>query len=427
MSKILNSANSFMTRLLAQPGVRDLDSVGAAFSSSFDHDEAEGVAVSADLAAQAGRIGPGVSKVRLDSGEEKRVVIPAALMALKNAVETSMNDYASRVRVAAHLPPLVEGAERLDSADGGYGRASDLIALTNNVIEEVRPDHDSFDIFPEDASTVRFGQKQHEIRFRKATASATFFNGSTDGFGDPTWSDESKYFPIRYIGAGLRINIFEAASAGILGDNALRTKMTLATQAVLDLENYVNWFGGGAEDLPGALTYPYLPRKVESVAFTVANAAASGGQAIFNAFRRSAQQAAHASRGAFRPDTVVMTQRLYDFLDATPMGTSTNHTGETVMDRIKKIRVGNKGTLNIKIADSLMNAGGTDVDGCLFLKSGAMFAKRVSVQGGLQASPMVKDSATSDHMVMFKGIGGVVMEQVGHNTLVYITVDPVYG
>lgn len=301
---------------------------------------------------------------------------------------------------------------RLDADGLGIAFANDLAHVYSEVLREERPVNTARS-FPLDTSVPAAAQ-EHIVRRLSSTGSAGFHRAGNENEHDVSHKQVEQRFPVRTIKTGFSWDMFDEQAASFANFQLVRESARTAREAIDDFLNGVIWNGSEEDGVYGILTYPWLPKKVSTLAFTGVPADSRTHLAELNAWTNYAP---FASKGRMSPTHVRMTPRFKAYLSETIMGTSSQIAGGSLLQAYLNAHP----EITIETSWELENAGGDGVDGVFFYRK-ERNSICVVIPQDVTNMPIERKGFTSSQ-TMYMRYGGVVMRNVGHNLLVFVQVE----
>lgn len=302
------------------------------------------------------------------------------------------------------------------SPNGGAFLADQLTHIYNEVLREEHPVPNGLRLFPVDSS-VPVGKRSHRVTRLWQDGEARVYRAGEE-IPRAGFSKVTQDFNVAYYITSIMYDMFEEMAAGVANVALIRELTLSAREALEAFANQKVWNGDEASGLYGIFNYPWLPKKVLATAFTDASWTSNGGQAILDELLAFVEIAGEQSKGLFRPTHLAVTQRVMNYLNAKPVGTTSAIRDFTIMEKFKAAHP--EITIEVGIWE-LENAGGTNVDGIFAYRKDRQGVSNVLV-GGMQSLPLQVNGF--DRMQpFFMGHGGVIMRSVGNNILGFVAVD----
>jgi len=295
------------------------------------------------------------------------------------------------------------------STAGGAVLARDLDYIHRKVLEEKAKPLNAFRMFRTGAG-IPLGARTHTVRRFLDNGEAGWYRGSSDQNKQAGYAQKEQTFPVRYVVTSVRTSVFQMMSARMAGINELERKMRSARRAMDQFLNDKLWNGDTAQDYYGVLTYPWLAKKVEAVAF---DGSASNAN-VLAALNSASNYAQEQSGGVFGPNRMVTSIRVRNYLMQTEYSTASDKSiGQKFLDYHPEIS-------RIETAYEMKGIGSSAaVDGILFYNDDADSVVHETM-GGLNVLP--QQSFGYDNVThLWMATGGIVMRDAGNNLLLLVT------
>lgn len=334
----------------------------------------------------------------LSADREVAGLIGAALV--NRGRDPFADHYKARFDGLNHLPGYRQDAE-------GISFARDLESVRKTLTDEKYAVPNGLSLFPIDTSTP-VGARTFTRRRGYEHGRAGIYRGAGPVPRVGVSSAEES-FPVRHVVDGFDLDLFEAQSSEFAGSAALSRLGRAARNAIAQEINRLIWYGNDAAGLRGVLNYPYLPKVAASVAFDGSAAADD----VIAELNRWANYPTSQSSAVFAPTRCVTSPRVRDWLMTKPRSASTDTSiGEYFTGRNAYIKA-------IDAAWECQGVGPGGTDAILFYRD-TVESVAVNLIGGFSMLPTQR-AGFVDTVHCYQSFGGVVMEDVGNNVLVWVT------
>lgn len=257
---------------------------------------------------------------------------------------------------------------------------------------------------------VPLGAKTHTVRRKLGQGEAQVWRGGSR-FPVVGGSKVEESFPVIYIVAGVETNHFEMLSDSFAGRNQFADDTRMAVRAIDEKVNNIAFNGDVPSNMYGFLTYPSLAKSLSTETFTAAGMTSP--DAIVQELHRVANFAREQSGGTFRPNRLVTSIRIRNFLFTTQYSTASDITiGQFFLQGQSQI----DGITRIDDAHELEGIGPNGEDGIMAYDDSLESTAFVMVQPPT-ALPVHSISSIQNQVLYFAAIGGTVMRDVGNNNL----------
>ena len=307
-------------------------------------------------------------------------------------------------------------AQRTDSDNGLY-YSRELEHIYAEELKTPLPNLNALNIFPQDTSP-KVGLETHKIRRVIHTGEAAVYR---QGGNLPTVGiqREELSFGSEYYATSIPACYFDTLAANFANINEQVDKLFSARTAISELANMSTWGFRKDARTYGILNYPWLRKKVISTPFN----SSSTPQAILKALRDFVNFSYQTSKGRYRPTNLVMSTRVYDYINETEVSADNN---ATILERflarnsyIQKVHPG---------VWELENDGSARFADIVPAGMDPMFAWNNSREGVqnvvtqvFTTLPEVDDGPFEKLVPAYMAHGGIVMREMGHNILGYVT------
>ena len=314
----------------------------------------------------------------------------------------------SALKKAARAANLREDAF---SASAGLHMARQLEHIYAEVLREPFPVQNSWTLFPIDSS-VPPGARTHTVRRVYQDGDAAVYRGGQTPIPRVGVSQQEEQFPVRHYVTSFVYTLFEQISSAFANSGLIAELLRAARDIIMEFANQKTWYGDATNGIYGVLNYPWLPVKVVSTPFD-GSADVDDVLAEMNSLANFPQE---NSKSTFRPDTVVVSPRVYNYLFNTRLGTVNDTTiGEFWL------RTNSCGITKIEQAWEIQGVGPGGTDGILFYLKNRLGIVNVIPQGftTLPVQALGFEYTTFAYM----SHGGVLMRDVGNNILGWVDAE----
>jgi hypothetical protein len=325
-------------------------------------------------------------------------------------------DAIDRHRMAQHAELVVEDV-RNDAADPTQGLffARQLEHIYAEVLREPRPMQNALRLFGID-TTVKPGAKYHTIRRVYADGEAAVYAGRGESIPRVGMSKKEETFPVRHYVTSFVLDIFEMA-AGVFANIQLATELLrIARDIIEEFINWQTWYGDVENGLFGVLNYPWIRKKVIATPF---NETADPDE-ILRELHRFVNFPSDSQRQAFKPNVLVLSPRVLNYISQTPRSDTTDTT------ILGHFMANTKTITRVEEAHELQNDEQNPIPGVPPGRD-AMLAYRDDRRGIQNVMPQTFTTLPTQEMgfeqvtFAYASHGGVVMRDVGNNIIGYVT------
>lgn len=316
----------------------------------------------------------------------------------------------NRIADTARRFDAIERETRGDSfsASAGLHMARQLEHIYAEVLREPFPLLNAWTLFPLDL-TVPPGARTHTVRRVYQDGEAAVYRGGQSPIPRVGVSQQEEQFPVRHYVTSFVYSLFEQLSSQFANTALVSELLRTARDVLMEFANDKTWNGDSTNGIYGVLNYPWLPKKVVATAFD-GSAAADDVLAELNDLANFPQE---QSRSTFKPDTLVVSPRVRNFLMNTPRSATTDTTiGEFWL------RTNSLGIKSIEEAWELQGVGPSSTDGVLFYRRDRLGIANVLPQP-FTTLP-VQSMGFEDTTFAYMSHGGVIMRDVGNNILGWV-------
>lgn len=304
-----------------------------------------------------------------------------------------------------HKTRRLERLKEVNRADDGVAFARDLEYVRKQINEEKFAVPSGLAMFPI-RTDVPVGAKTFTMRRGTARGFAVVYRAGKSIPRVDVGSSEATR-SVKYIVDGYGIDDFERSSSDYAGANVEGRLARAARTVIYQKINDLAWYGNAKDDLWGVLTYPFLSKMVSAVNWATATAdqmlAALNAIDIYQADRTS---------GVFYADTLAVSPRILHRMTTTRVGA-----GDGALSVLQVFLANALHIRSIVQAWELRGAGPGGYDG-LFAFRNSEESINIVMVGGFNQTPQQREGFTSV-VNCFQGFGGVTMEDVGNNLLIW--------
>jgi len=315
--------------------------------------------------------------------------------------------------VAGQLAQIT--ANRADNATVGTGlfTARELEHRYTQILEERLPPLSALRLFPSGDFGVPPGAKTHTKKRVSHSGQAKVYRA---GMEVPTvdHAAEEESFPTAHYVIGGAWDLFDEQAAQFGGFPLRPAKIQAMRDALLRLMNSRTWYGEGR--FQGVLNYKWLRKQVIATPFNEASTTT----AILRALNRFVAYPYHATKTVMRPNRLVVSPRVRQYLAETPMSVDNSSTIlELFLQRQPEIKVVDEA---LELQEPV--GGPTGLDGMLAYRDDAGGIANVIVQA---PTFLPEEQAGFGRRVFaYATHGGVTMDDAGANVLGYVTPPSLY-
>lgn len=315
-----------------------------------------------------------------------------------------------------------EATGRTDAvaAPGAGGFARDFEFIHQEILEEVRPVLSSQILFPVDR-TLPLGWPTHTFR-RVTVAGRARWHNKGDSFPIAKAGYAEETFKTGFLVCAVEQSYFEGLQLGVAG---LRTYQYEADGAIRALDEYLNevaWYGDPARQIHGVLSHPNLPTAVLPIRLT-----GSTGKDIAAAINLLLNTPMVVSGGRFMPNRLAVSPAIAAHLTTQPY--DVNSGTSTIWEFIQKGQASTSKLTELVVVPELSaaemtahNAGNpAGYDGMFAFRDDKRSIRHVLPQEPTFL-PVWQSSPIDTIHVAFASTGGIVMNDVGNNLLVFVRV-----
>ena len=294
------------------------------------------------------------------------------------------------------------------SPSAGFHMARQLEFVYADVLREQFPVQNAFTLFPIDTS-VDPGARWHTVRRIYQDGEAVVYRGGTNGVPRVGVSQREQQFPVRHFVTSFGYSLWEALSSAFANTSQVAELLRTARDVLMEFANNKFWYGDATNGLYGVLDYPWLDKKFVATAFD----GTANPDDVLAELNALANFPAEVSKSTFKPNTLVVSTRVRNYLMTPPRSATTDTTiGEFWL------RTNSLGITAIQEAHELQGAGPGGTDGVLFYRNDRLGISLVMPQP-FSTLP-VQSMGFDDVTFCWMSSGGVVMRDVGNNILGWV-------
>lgn len=309
---------------------------------------------------------------------------------------------------------------RYDSVAGGingglfFSRQLEQVAA--EVLRQPLPELNALKLFPVD-DTVAPGAITYTVRRVYERGTAALYRGKAQRPATTaSLTGREEQVPIRHAVAAATWSLFEANSANFAGFDYIGRMLDVARRAIAELHNSLLWNGSNADGLYGVLNYPWLDKLVESTTFS----ATADKEAMLNALFAAIEYPEQESLGAMAPTHVVMSIKLWNFLNRTSINLA-NGSNMTMLNYLAENNAAGIPRANFIKVQELQDAGPASTQG-FFVYRRDRDAIRAVVSQSTTTLPL-QQVGFDNTQYLYSSFGGLIMPDVGANLLVWIDLE----
>lgn len=316
----------------------------------------------------------------------------------------------------AHFDSVASQA-RSDAFDpnGGMFRPRDLAHKMRRVLEEALPPLNSRVAFPVNTEVSPGSKSWEQSRFYGTSQAVVYRGGSGQDIPEVGLSQQFQQAPVVYLVSAASMNILDEMAANRTGLDINGRKLARARLALLELTNKWTWEGSQPYGLLGLLNHPYIDTAVSQVSYVSATDASD----ILSDLYYWADYAHSTSGGAFQSDTLLVSNKLHNFLSGV-LVPDTN--GSNVLEMLVRHKPHIKSIIPIRELD---DKGGANVHVMTFTRRGTgqsdTSAEIISVMEPTMLP--AERGALSSKVFMMAAHGGLNAQEVGNMVNVYVTAE----
>lgn len=307
------------------------------------------------------------------------------------------------------------GALNMDSGQiqrQAFHFARELEHVYQEVLREQYAPNNALSLFAQDTS-VPAGAKTHTVRRIMHEADVRYYDGNASDRGSAGASKVEKEFPIHPIVTSIKWDYFEQLATGFANSN-LRTELEFAArQGMADFLNDKTWNGDEDRGVRGVLNYDWLPRSISGVDFVDGTDA----DTILSELHRLARFSYIKSKQVFRPNRMITSPRLMDYLASRKRSATTD---QTILEAFLQDRRQLQ-DMTVVEAHELEGAGPNGQDAILFDRAGDRMSVANVIPQGFSMLP-VQRTGFSLEIPCYMLHGGVIMRYPLNNHLAYVPV-----
>lgn len=203
-----------------------------------------------------------------------------------------------------------------DSVSKGLFLARELEHIQQQVLRTPRPEMSALDLFDLDTS-VRPGAERFTVRRVEGTGRAEYFDGAgSNNMPASNVFREEESWPLHHIAAGYQWSLFDSLSADFAGFSLIDELRDATVYAINEFINSKAWTGDVNRQALGVLNQPYVPKA--TFGLTIGDSADP--EDIAQEVLRLARYASARTEGVFKPNRVITSIRLADYLSERELG-----------------------------------------------------------------------------------------------------------
>lgn len=338
-------------------------------------------------------------------------------------------EVARRIDAWFAKPERADG-ERIDAtaAPGGTLGVGALRVVLGPAMAETRPLPSAFDLFSTDSTSVPLGKNEIEASRFWIRGDVKVWGGSGTEIPTIGRSQATRTWKVRYYITSVMGDVFEDMVSNAAGVN---TWAELLRGVMLVMEEFANlqtWYGDDTHGLLGVLNYPWFNRislngpsgKAWSIDEDLSGIVTNE---YVMELVRFVTHAWTVSKTAFRPNRMIIGQKMANFLKATKVAHSTTQIGDppTLMEDFLRRQTIITSEAQIAIAQELDDAfDATNGISCIVLdRKDPMVIANILPGAGSQMLPLVKEGFVYTQPV-FMAHGGIVSRKAGEVTIGYV-------
>jgi hypothetical protein len=316
-------------------------------------------------------------------------------------------------------------ATRRDAAstNAGVNLQRDLEFSWGEVEREAYPPNSALELFFIDSS-IPEGYEYASIERVKRSGEVQEIVGSEAVQISATVkvSLQREQFPVRHYATSTKYSIFQEMADGVRrgGFRQVTEELLAAREILAEHLNYRTWFGNPQSGQYGVLNYSWIPKYVISTPFTDA----SSWDELKDALARFIGRPFVESKGTTRPDTLVVSPRVYELLfrKTKTMGTSEISVGAWFIGSsgLNNGQPNNSaGIKQILFAHELTGAGPGGTDAMIaYRRDRRSIANNVINPFGRVPLQLI---GLTYYNFLYMSHGGVIMRDVMSNVIGYVT------
>lgn len=294
------------------------------------------------------------------------------------------------------------------SGSGAYHLARDLEYEYNEVLREEYAPNNALEYIPTDTS-IPAGARHHTVKRVSHQGDVEVYRGRSDNMPSVGVSQDKERFPVLTYVTSIRLDFFERQSDSFAGTN-LRSELEIAArQAMADFVNDQVWFGDEPNGLPGVWTYPYVPKTLSSVKF---DGTANPDDALAE-LHRIARLPAITSKQTYRPDTLLTSDRIRDYLAETKRSGTTE---DTILEAFLR---DNSYVDSVEGIPEARGAGPSGEDIMFFYRKGDRMSAANAIVQDFTMLPVQEDGMDLC-IPIYMQHGGVIMRNALNNVVAYV-------
>ena len=304
--------------------------------------------------------------------------------------------------------------QRTDSENGLYF-SRELEHIYAEELKTPLPNLNALSLFAQDTAP-RVGLETHTIRRLIHTGEAAIYRR---GGNIPTVGIEREElsFSSEYYVTSIDACYFDSLSASFSNLPKQVNDLLAARTAVLDVANMSTWGFRPDAKTYGIVNYPWLRKKVLATPFT----GSSDPLAVLRELHAFVDFSYQTSKQRFRPTDLVLSTRVYDYLNQTQISADNN---STILERFLAT---SRHIQRVHEAWELQNDGSSRFDDVAPTGLDLMFAWNNSREGvqnvvtqAFTTLPEISNGAFESLVPAYMAHGGIVMRELGHNSLGFV-------
>lgn len=306
------------------------------------------------------------------------------------------------------------GRNDSDSVSGGTFLAGQLRHVFAEVFREKHPVPTGLSMFPVNTS-IGLGARSFTVRRLAQTGNARVHRTGDTNFGRTQISQDEQEFQVKHYVTSAVWDVFEEMAAQYASIDYARELAETARDVIERFASDKTWFGDAKFGIYGVLNYPWLNRVISGENFY---GTPTDSRTVLAELNRLVNYRPHSTRLVFGPNSMVTSPRVADWINQTPMGTTSTINDRTIGE---VFLAGNERVKKIQQAQELQDVAGdgSGIDAILLFRNDRMGIENYIPGGGIQALPLYATDIESRQIFWFPH-GGVVMKDVANNLLVLV-------